>query len=46
LEKPTPEAPMQIPPARARLTHPEAMGALFKAMAFSALRWPEPAGFG
>ncbi len=46
LAKASSERAAEIEAARARLTHPEAMGALFKAMAFSALGWPEPAGFG
>jgi NADH dehydrogenase [ubiquinone] 1 alpha subcomplex assembly factor 7 len=46
LAKASPERAAEIEAARARLPHPEAMGALFKAMAFSALHWPEPAGFG
>jgi NADH dehydrogenase [ubiquinone] 1 alpha subcomplex assembly factor 7 len=46
LAKASPERAAEIKAACARLTHPEAMGALFKAMALSALHWPVPAGFG
>lgn len=40
-----PERAGEIEAALVRLTHKDAMGALFKAMAFSALHWPEPVGF-
>ncbi len=45
LAKASPARAAEIEAARARLTRPEAMGALFKAMAFSHGDWPHPAGF-
>jgi NADH dehydrogenase [ubiquinone] 1 alpha subcomplex assembly factor 7 len=46
LAKTTPERAAEIEAARTRLTHSEAMGALFKAVAMSSPHWPVPAGFG
>ncbi len=41
----TPAQAAAIQAALVRLTAPTAMGALFKAMAFTAATWPAPAGF-
>ena len=35
----------EIAAAYRRLTHEEEMGALFKVIAFTGRRWPEPTGF-
>ena len=43
--RPRPSAPPRSRPARDRLTAPDQMGRLFKAMALVAPGWPEPAGF-
>ena len=40
-----PERTGEIEAARARLVEPAQMGGLFKAMALTAVDWPEPAGF-
>jgi SAM-dependent MidA family methyltransferase len=40
-----PERAEEIAAAHHRLTHPDAMGALFRAMALVSPRWPDPAGF-
>ncbi|MEA3046587.1 MAG: dehydrogenase [ubiquinone] 1 alpha subcomplex assembly factor 7 [Sphingomonadales bacterium] len=45
LAKAAPERAADIAAARVRLTAPEQMGRLFKAMALVAPGWPEPAGF-
>jgi NADH dehydrogenase [ubiquinone] 1 alpha subcomplex assembly factor 7 len=45
LAKAAPERGPEIAAARARLTGPDQMGRLFKAMALVAPGWPEPAGF-
>jgi SAM-dependent MidA family methyltransferase len=45
LAKAAPERAAEIAAARERLTAPEQMGRLFKAMALVAPNWPEPAGF-
>ncbi|HYJ51628.1 MAG TPA: SAM-dependent methyltransferase [Allosphingosinicella sp.] len=45
LAKATPERAPEIAAARERLTAPDQMGRLFKAMALVAPAWPEPAGF-
>jgi len=45
LAKAAPERGPEIAAARARLTAPDQMGRLFKAMALVAPGWPEPAGF-
>ena len=45
LAKARPEKAGDIEAARDRLTAPEQMGELFKAMAITAPSWPEPAGF-
>ena len=45
LAKAAPERAPEIAEARDRLSAPERMGRLFKAMAFAAPGWPEPAGF-
>jgi len=45
LAKAAPERTAEIVAARDRLTVPEQMGRLFKAMALVAPGWPEPAGF-
>jgi NADH dehydrogenase [ubiquinone] 1 alpha subcomplex assembly factor 7 len=45
LAKAAPERTEEIVAARERLTAPEAMGTLFKALAIVAPRWPEPEGF-
>jgi SAM-dependent MidA family methyltransferase len=45
LAKAVPERGAEIAAARARLTAPDQMGRLFKAMALVAPGWPEPAGF-
>lgn len=45
LARSAPERAKEIEGARERLTHPEAMGSLFKALALTAPGWPVPAGF-
>lgn len=45
LAKAAPERAAEIAAGRVRLTAPEQMGRLFKAMALVAPGWPEPAGF-
>ena len=45
LAKAAPDREQEIAAARRRLTAPEEMGTLFKAMALTAPGWPEPAGF-
>jgi SAM-dependent MidA family methyltransferase len=45
LAKAVPERAAEIAADRERLTSPEQMGRLFKAMALIAPGWPEPAGF-
>jgi NADH dehydrogenase [ubiquinone] 1 alpha subcomplex assembly factor 7 len=45
LAKAAPERAGEIAAARERLTAPDQMGRLFKAMALVAPGWPEPAGF-
>lgn len=45
LARSAPDRAEEITAARDRLTHPQAMGSLFKAMAVTAPRWPAPAGF-
>jgi NADH dehydrogenase [ubiquinone] 1 alpha subcomplex assembly factor 7 len=45
LAKAAPERAAEIAAARARLTAPDQMGRLFKAMALVAPGWPEPGGF-
>jgi SAM-dependent MidA family methyltransferase len=45
LAKAAPERAAEIAAARVRLTAPDQMGRLFKAMALVAPGWPEPAGF-
>jgi SAM-dependent MidA family methyltransferase len=45
LAKAAPERGLEIAAARTRLTAPDQMGRLFKAMALVAPGWPEPAGF-
>jgi NADH dehydrogenase [ubiquinone] 1 alpha subcomplex assembly factor 7 len=45
LAKVAPERGPEIAAARARLTGPDQMGRLFKAMALIAPGWPEPGGF-
>jgi NADH dehydrogenase [ubiquinone] 1 alpha subcomplex assembly factor 7 len=40
-----PERAEEIAAAHHRLTHPEEMGALFRAMALVSAGWPDPAGF-
>ncbi|TMJ18177.1 MAG: class I SAM-dependent methyltransferase [Alphaproteobacteria bacterium] len=40
-----PERATEIDTARRRLTEPDQMGTLFKALAFTAPNWPLPAGF-
>jgi SAM-dependent MidA family methyltransferase len=45
LAKAAPERAADIAAARVRLTAPDQMGRLFKAMALVAPGWPEPAGF-
>ncbi len=45
LIKSQPSRAAEIEAARTRLTHPNAMGALFKAMAITSPDWPEPVGF-
>ena len=45
LARAQPARAAEIAEARARLTGPEAMGTLFKAIAFTAPAWPQPAGF-
>jgi NADH dehydrogenase [ubiquinone] 1 alpha subcomplex assembly factor 7 len=46
LAKANPARTAELEGACTRLTHPDAMGTLFKAMAFSSYDWPEPVGFG
>ena len=45
LAKASPDRTDEIASAHQRLTGPEAMGTLFRAMAFTGSDWPEPAGF-
>jgi SAM-dependent MidA family methyltransferase len=45
LAKAAPERASEIAAARVRLTGPDQMGRLFKAMALVAPGWPEPGGF-
>jgi NADH dehydrogenase [ubiquinone] 1 alpha subcomplex assembly factor 7 len=45
LAKAAPARAAEIAAAHARLTRPEQMGSLFKAMAIIAPTWPQPAGF-
>lgn len=45
LAKAAPDRAQEIAEARDRLSSPERMGRLFRVMAFSALSWPQPAGF-
>jgi SAM-dependent MidA family methyltransferase len=45
LARGAPARASEIEAARARLVEAEQMGALFKAIAFTALGWPAPAGF-
>jgi len=45
LAKAAPDRTEEIAEARDRLSSPERMGRLFKAMALTAPDWPEPAGF-
>jgi SAM-dependent MidA family methyltransferase len=45
LSRAAPERAAEIEAARSRLVDARAMGALFKAMAFTARAWPVPAGF-
>ena len=45
LARAAPERAEEIAAARDRLTAPEQMGRLFKALALVAPGWPEPAGF-
>jgi NADH dehydrogenase [ubiquinone] 1 alpha subcomplex assembly factor 7 len=45
LVKASPARSDEITAAHRRLTQPEAMGTLFRAMALCAAYWPEPAGF-
>lgn len=45
LAKASPERADALAADRARLCDPDQMGALFKAMAWTAPGWPEPAGF-
>lgn len=40
-----PDRAAEIEAARARLTHPDAMGSIFRAMAITGKAWPDPAGF-
>jgi SAM-dependent MidA family methyltransferase len=46
LSKASPHRAAEIAAALSRLTQPNAMGALFKAMALVGSDWPEPVGFG
>jgi SAM-dependent MidA family methyltransferase len=45
LARRTPDQAETIGAAYRRLTHPDAMGTLFKVMAVTAPHWPEPGGF-
>lgn len=45
LRRQAPERAAEIAAAAARLTAPDAMGALFRALAVTAPDWPEPEGF-
>jgi NADH dehydrogenase [ubiquinone] 1 alpha subcomplex assembly factor 7 len=45
LARRTPDQTDAIGAAYHRLTHPDAMGTLFKVMAVTAPHWPEPGGF-
>ena len=45
LARTAPERAAEVEAARARLTGPDAMGTLFKAMAWVHPDWAEPAGF-
>jgi len=46
LAEAAPERAREIAAEHDRLTSPDQMGRLFKAMALVAPDWPEPAGFG